>query len=136
MRKITGLLLLSLMSTTQAGFNGLTHAAIVNCPTVDITESVSWDRTKSHWLRVMGQHQGPQGQFNHIKYNYDWKLDGKGWEYTSLCNATCMGDSANYKYYSFSVNTVHQFRSETGKAIMAHSGEFKNCNAYDGWYDQ
>ena len=136
MRKVTGILLFTLMTCSYAGHNGLTHGAIANCPTHDITESVSWDKTKAHWLRVWGHHQGPRGEYAHEVYNRSWNEKyGGGWEYTWRCNATCLGDRTNYNYYSFSVNTLHHIRSETGKAIVAHYGEFYNCNAYDGWWD-
>jgi hypothetical protein len=135
MQKIAGILLITFMSFSYAGYNGLTHAAITNCPNVDLSESVSWDLTKPHWLKVSGQHDGPEGQYTHFQYNRDWTKRDGGWEYTYRSNASCHNHIVRFQWYDWGINTHHHIRTDTGKGFVAHTGYYYNCKAYDGWWN-
>lgn len=129
-------LILFLNQVCHAGHNGLTHAAITNCPNYDLTESVSWDKTKFHWLRVSGQHiDRPTGNFDHWAYNKDWTDKDGGWEFTWRAHASCNDHKNKSDYARFDVSTHHHIKTETGKGIIAHTGYYMDCKAYDGWWD-
>ncbi len=135
MRKIAGVLLFALMSSSYAGYNGLTHAAITKCKGADLNESASWDATKPHWLKVAGQHDGPENQYMHFAYNRDWTKKDGGFEYTYRSTATCRDDNSRFHWCNWQIYTHHHMKTETGKGIVAHQAHYYNCKAYDGWWN-
>ncbi len=142
MRKLASILLLFLVSQAKAGFNGLTHASITDCDKVDLVESASWDATKPHWLRILASHidQMPnpyENVKNHFKRNPEWERkqsDGYGWAFTVRSTASCHGDSKLHRTL-FHVQSQHDLRSDTGKAIVVNYAYYKDCSNYDGWWN-
>ncbi len=125
----------SSISGLSAGTYTITVIDIANCPKVDLVESASWDKTKPHWLKVAGQHSGPEGQYRHFRYNRDWTKRDGGWEYTYRSVATCRDDKKRFEWCPWQVYSHHHIKTETGKGIVAHTGHYFDCKAYDGWWD-
>ena len=123
MKKISiFLLIIGISSAVNAGFNGLTHHSRANCGN---NESISWDWTASHLLRVYSDHA-------YADFPREEHVVDTGWQDTWRSAAVHWGEGRG----GWTVLGQHWMRDNRGKEYVAAQEVVTDCSIYDGWWDK
>lgn len=127
MKKLVLLLLVSINTSTYAGFNGLTAHSRANC--VTINESISWDATRESstyrlWTKGSHFYKGAKKHELNTGANYE-----QTWRSAVLHLGEGMGDwrvvGEHWIYWPYD-----------GQQRLFKKTDVSNCAVYDGWWDR
>lgn len=121
--KIKILILSILLSVSvHAGVNNLTHHSRANCVN---NETISWDWTANHWLRVDSYHDDARtgGNVHYIMTS---------WQNTWRQAAVHYGEGT----HGWAVRGNHWMIDRNGSHYIAASEYVTDCSIYDGWWDR
>lgn len=120
-------LILAIAITTSvdshAGFKSLTWHSRANC--ITINESITWEFGKNQWLKTVGYHYYK----NAAKANCDIS---DGWQYTWRSASIHWTEG----HGGWQVCGDHYTKNEKGDPVYIAQTCAKDCNLYDGWWDQ
>ena len=114
--------ILLFIQQSYAGFNGLTHHSRANCAN---NETISWDWTENHLVKIDSTHVGVvPGQSDH-KLNVDWQ---NSWRIAAVHWGEGKG--------GWEVTGIHWMKDKKDKPYIAASEQVYDCSIYDGWWDK
>lgn len=113
-------LLLLIPGVSIAGLNGLTHHSRANCGN---NESISWDFTRNHTMRVVSHHIDNNS-------NEGWHEIETKWADTWRAAAVHWGEGTK----DWTVQGDHWIE-KNGKITLDAHEQVEDCSLYNGWWD-
>lgn len=117
-------LLLSVMGTAHAGFDGLTHHSRANC--AGFNESISWWAGHSFKGRVVSDHY-PHGRSGKNDYHRLEASKAVTWRHAAL--------HSTESYEGDYVVIGYHYLYKNDKEILVQWESVSDCAIYDGWWD-